>query len=358
MDQGKLDDASKTLARELLERVAAGQCDWTELAERALQHAHPASRAHQPDRDRRRRCGFPEVIYGAGKSPAAIVEIAKRLLAAGESEILVTRVAQEQLPEVVPEFAHARYDALGRTLRLSDTTAPLDPVDVGQSPGRAAPSAAEGSARSTSQPAGCTVPESHAAPTPAPTPVPVKDTVGTADMPGGGRTDAQAETGPEPRWGAGSQPASNPVSNPGSGPVVAVVSAGSTDLPVAREALETLAWMGVASYSLSDVGVAGPYRLLPHLPRLRAATAIVVVAGMEGALASVMGGLVPCPIIAVPTSVGYGANLQGVTTLLSMLSSCAAGVTVVNIDAGFKGGYIAGLIAHRVQQALAAGPQV
>lgn len=128
---------------------------------------------------------------------------------------------------------------------------------------------------------------------------------------------------------------------------VMVVTAGSTDLPVAREAMETLRWMGVNAQLLTDVGVAGPYRLLPHLNRLRNAVAIVVCAGMEGALASVLGGLVPCPIIAVPTSVGYGFNLGGVTTLLSMMSSCAAGVTVVNIDGGFKGGYVAGLIAAR-----------
>lgn len=128
---------------------------------------------------------------------------------------------------------------------------------------------------------------------------------------------------------------------------VFVVTAGSTDLPVAREAMETLRWMGVDAQLLTDVGVAGPYRLLPHLKRLRTAQAIVVCAGMEGALASVMGGLVACPVIAVPTSVGYGSNLAGVTTLLSMISSCAAGVTVVNIDAGFKGGYVAGLIAAR-----------
>jgi NCAIR mutase (PurE)-related protein len=128
---------------------------------------------------------------------------------------------------------------------------------------------------------------------------------------------------------------------------VAVVCAGSTDLPVAREALETLAWMDVQAMTIVDVGVAGPYRLLAHIERLRKCAAVVVIAGMEGALASVTGGLVACPVIAVPTSVGYGANLQGITTLLSMLSSCAAGVTVVNIDAGFKGGYVAGLIARQ-----------
>ena len=128
---------------------------------------------------------------------------------------------------------------------------------------------------------------------------------------------------------------------------VGVVCAGSTDLPVAREAMETLHWMDIAAYLIVDVGVAGPYRLLPHLERMRRSVALVVIAGMEGALASVVGGLVPCPVVAVPTSVGYGANLQGVTTLLSMLSSCAAGVTVVNIDAGFKAAYVAGLIARQ-----------
>lgn len=133
---------------------------------------------------------------------------------------------------------------------------------------------------------------------------------------------------------------------------VIVVTAGSTDRPVALEAMETLEWMQVPAKLITDVGVAGPYRLLPHLEQLRAADVVVVVAGMEGALVSVVGGLVSTPVIAVPTSVGYGANLGGVTTLLGMLSSCAAGVTVVNIDAGFKGGYVAGLIANRVQRAV------
>jgi NCAIR mutase (PurE)-related protein len=140
---------------------------------------------------------------------------------------------------------------------------------------------------------------------------------------------------------------------PAGQPAVIVVSAGSTDVPVAREALETLDWMGIPAAGIHDIGVAGPYRLLPYLDQLRAAVAVVVVAGMEGALASVVGGLLPCPVIAVPTSVGYGANLQGITTLLAMLSSCAAGVTVVNVDAGFKGGYVAGLIARQVEQAVA-----
>jgi hypothetical protein len=102
---------------------------------------------------------------------------------------------------------------------------------------------------------------------------------------------------------------------------------------------------------LYDVGVAGPHRLTANLPLLADADAIVVVAGMEGALPSVVGGYVACPVIAVPTSVGYGASFGGVAALLGMLNSCAANVTVVNIDAGFKGGYLAGLIARNVAKA-------
>lgn len=128
---------------------------------------------------------------------------------------------------------------------------------------------------------------------------------------------------------------------------VTIVTAGTSDLPVAEEARETLAWMGVAVTSIHDVGVAGPHRLLRHLDKLRGADAVVVVAGLEGALPSVVGGHVDCPVIAVPTSVGYGASFGGLAALLGMLNSCAANVTVVNIDAGFKAGYVAGLIAHR-----------
>ncbi len=132
---------------------------------------------------------------------------------------------------------------------------------------------------------------------------------------------------------------------------VAVVAAGTSDLPVAEEARETADWTGSDVSMICDVGVAGPQRLQPHLPSLCEADAIVVVAGMEGALPSVVGGHVACPVIAVPTSVGYGANFGGITALLAMLNSCASNVSVVNIDAGFKGGYVAGLIARRAAAA-------
>jgi NCAIR mutase (PurE)-related protein len=118
-------------------------------------------------------------------------------------------------------------------------------------------------------------------------------------------------------------------------------------LPISEEAKEVAAWTGVDVELIQDVGVAGPQRLLAQLPRLREADAVVVVAGMEAALASVVGGHVDCPVIAVPTSVGYGVSLGGITALLGMLSSCAANVSVVNIDAGFKGGYVAAMIAGR-----------
>lgn len=126
-----------------------------------------------------------------------------------------------------------------------------------------------------------------------------------------------------------------------------VLTAGTSDRPVALEAVETLRWMAVDVELIQDVGVAGPQRLLRRLPGLAGADAVVVVAGMEGALPSVVGGYVDCPVIAVPTSVGYGANLGGLAALLTMLNSCAANVVVVNIDAGFKGGYVAGMIARR-----------
>src|SRR5579863_10037287 len=136
---------------------------------------------------------------------------------------------------------------------------------------------------------------------------------------------------------------------------VAVITAGTGDLPVAEEAAETARWMGCQVDLIIDVGVAGPQRLIAHKPRFETADAIVVVAGMEGALPSVVGGHVACPVIAVPTSIGYGASFGGVAALLGMLNSCAANVTVVNIDAGFKGGYIAGLIAQKITTARYAG---
>jgi NCAIR mutase (PurE)-related protein len=132
---------------------------------------------------------------------------------------------------------------------------------------------------------------------------------------------------------------------------VAILTAGTSDLPVAEEARETALWTGADVVLVQDVGVAGPKRLIAKLPLFVDADAIVVCAGMEGALPSVVGGYVSAPIVAVPTSVGYGAAFGGIAATLGMLNSCASNVTVVNIDAGFKGGYVAGLIAKRVADA-------
>lgn len=116
---------------------------------------------------------------------------------------------------------------------------------------------------------------------------------------------------------------------------VAVVSAGTSDLPVAEEAAQTLEFSGASVLRMNDVGVAGLHRLLARMEELRAASIVIAVAGMEGALPSVLGGIVAAPVIAVPTSVGYGASLNGIAALLGMLNSCASGLTVVNIDNGF-----------------------
>jgi NCAIR mutase (PurE)-related protein len=215
----------------------------------------------QLDLDRRRRCGYPEVIYGAGKPLSTMLSLAERMLAE-QIDVFATRVAPDIATALQERFPNARYNAVARTLRI-------------------------------------------------PTPQQVEN------------------------------------NSPAARGQVLVVTAGTTDRPVAEEAFETAAWMGAEVSFIQDVGVAGPHRLSEHLAALEKADAIVVVAGMEGALPSVVGGYVACPVIAVPTSVGYGASLGGLTALLGMLNSCASNVTVVNIDAGFKGGYLAGLIAQR-----------
>ncbi len=211
------------------------------------------------DLDRAHRCGFPEVVFGEGKTPATIAAIARELLERGQA-VLVTRVSAQQAEAIAALVPGARYNSVGRTLRV----------------------------------------------------------------------DAKPQAAGAARRGK-----------------VTVITAGTSDLPVAEEARETLDWMGVEVNLVADVGVAGPHRLPARLAEFADADAIVVVAGMEGALPSVVGGYVPCPVFAVPTSVGYGASLGGLAPLLTMLNSCAANVAVVNIDAGFKAGYLAGLVAVR-----------
>lgn len=248
--------------RQLAQQLLAGQCDVEEFLARAVGGDAASAPAAMVDVDRARRCGFPEVIFGEGKSAATIAEIAQQLLDRGQS-VLVTRVDAAKAVALQAALPSLRYNELGRTVRV--------------------------------------------------------------DFP-------QAESASTTRGR------------------VAVLTAGTSDLPVAEEARETLSWMGVDVALVQDVGVAGPHRLPARLAEFADSDAVVVVAGMEGALPSVVGGYVACPVFAVPTSVGYGANFGGVSALLSMLNSCAANVAVVNIDAGFKAGYLAGLVATRAHQ--------
>ncbi len=127
---------------------------------------------------------------------------------------------------------------------------------------------------------------------------------------------------------------------------VLIVTGGTSDIPVAKEAMITARALGNEVKCICDVGVAGLHRLLSHIDEIMEASVIIAIAGMEGALASVVGGLADCPVIAVPTSVGYGASFEGLSALLSMLNSCASGVSVVNIDNGFGAGYMAGMMNH------------
>ncbi len=215
------------------------------------------------DIGRASRCGFPEVIFGEGKSPQLIVEILQRQHTAGQRGF-VTRVSQNQASVIAASFPDSQHNPIARTVMIPAAT------DVGESAAGAL---------------------------------------------------AEDEL------------------------LVAVVTAGSCDAAVAQEAVETLRWMNVANTLIEDVGVAGPQRLQKHISVLRNVTAIVCVAGMEAALAPVVGGLVGCPVIGVPTSVGYGASFGGITAMFSMLTCCASNVVTVNIDAGFRGGYVAGMIA-------------
>lgn len=229
----------------ILEEAAAGRLGFVEAVAElaAASGAVGELKEAKIDHAREARCGFPEFVYGAGKSLEQLLEIIPEIHGRTGS-VLVTRLPAETGSALVQAFPAGEYDPAARMFRIRD---------------------------------------------------------------------------PERRL---------------TGKVL-VVTAGSSDLGVAKEALHTLEACGVGAELVADVGVAGIERLFASLDRLRSADVCIVVAGMEGALPSVVGGLVRCPVIAVPTSVGYGAAFGGVAALLGMLNSCASGVTVVNIDNGF-----------------------
>lgn len=207
------------------------------------------------DHHRHVRQGFPEVVFGQGKSPSQVAGIAQAIVGAGHS-LLVTRTTAEAYGAVAAVLPAAQYHELARCITLNQGSAPA---------------------------------------------------------------------------GRGT---------------IAIAAAGTADLPVAEEAVITAEIMGNTIDRIYDVGVAGLHRLLKEHARLTSARVVIVVAGMEGALPSVVAGLVDVPVVAVPTSVGYGANFGGLTALLAMLNSCAIGVSVVNIDNGFGAAAIASSINH------------
>jgi hypothetical protein len=208
------------------------------------------------DHHRALRQGFPEVVFGEGKTPGQVIAIAERIAVRGTG-VLVTRADGETRAALAARYPDAYVSQTGRTVRLDGENPPA----------------------------------------------------------------------------------------PGSGTVL-IVTAGTSDEPVAEEAAQCAAAFGDVVERICDVGVAGLHRLLAQGDRLTEAGVIIVVAGMDGALPSVVGGLVACPVIAVPTSIGYGVSLGGLTALFTMLSSCAAGVTVVNIDNGFGAAMAAARITH------------
>ncbi len=243
----------------LLQEFQAGTLNMTEVKHHLAQ-LHAASQPlsidlgfAQLDLERKKRTGFPEVIFGEGKSAEQIAIIMQRMIE-HTNQVIVTRVDAHIAAHVQAVIPGIDYHVSARALTRRD---------------------------------------------------------------------------PNLLWNEG---------------YVAVVCAGTSDMPVAEEAAVTAECMGNRVERIYDVGVAGIHRLFRRLELIRGANAIVVAAGMEGALASVLGGLVSSPIIAVPTSVGYGANFQGMAALLSMLNACAPGISVVNIDNGFGAGYYAGLI--------------
>jgi len=249
----------------LLESVRTGEVSAADAAGRIQRQAsfEIAGSFATVDLDRRKRCGFPEVIFGQGKTPEQIEAILRTVASQGETA-LATRVTPEAAAHLMKVFPQGRHHPVARTFQL-----------------------------------------------------PSKDPAG-------------------PLLGK-----------------VVIITAGTSDLPVAEEARVTAeAWCCDVKL-IVDVGVAGLHRLLARLDDLKGADVLIVVAGMEGALPSVVGGLADCPVIAIPTSIGYGANFGGLAALLGMLNSCASNVVAVNIDAGFNGGHVAGLIARRAALARA-----
>ena len=271
---------------ELLKQIQNGQ----KPAEQALSELQPdmsVGNYATIDLDREKRQGMPEVIYGESKTAEQIAGIAKAMQERGIANIMVTRLSQEKAEAVISEIRHGQNAA--------DARAEMDQMSDGR--------------KKSDE---CAM--------------------------SGQKNELVMEYDSISRIGIFNRQATEKIGK------IVVVAAGTSDLPVAEEAAITAELYGNHVERVYDVGVAGIHRLLHRLPVFQDANAVVAVAGMEGALVSVIGGLVACPVIGVPTSVGYGANFGGLAALLSMLNSCASGVSVVNIDNGFGAGVLAAKI--------------
>lgn len=299
--------------KQLLADVAAGSISPDDAELKLRTEPYSDLGFAKVDHHRGIRQGVSEVIYGAGKTPDQIAGIIANMLDAGQERILITRLSPEAAVEV--------EQLLSEGLAFNED---------GEGEGRSVIENAEGqsaaaeSGEGEGQPIADAPYAENAEGTSAP--VPALPIFTYYDAP---RVATVGEA-PEPT---------------GAGPIV-VATGGTSDIPVAEEAALTAEMLGNEVVRLYDVGVAGLHRLLSHTGELANARVVVAVAGMEGALPSVIGGLVSCPVIAVPTSVGYGASMGGLAALLAMLNSCASGISVVNIDNGFGAGYQASLINH------------
>lgn len=284
--------------RALLAAVAAGEASVEEALARCKTAPFADLGYAKVDTHRGVRQGVAEVVYGEGKTAAQIAGICQALVASGQPRVLITRLDDGKAAAVADALSGG---AAGGGGAVRDASEADDPVDLGVL-------------------------------------VPAPALAASVDGP----APALALTYfAEARLGVvGGMPEPDGVGE------IVVAAAGTSDVPVAEEAALTAEFLGNRVTRLYDVGVAGVHRLLAQADVLARARVVVAVAGMEGALASVVGGLVSCPVIAVPTSVGYGASFGGMTALLAMLNSCASGVSVVNIDNGFGAAYQASLINH------------
>lgn len=308
---GKAANVNERELNELLHAVKSGEISPGDAAMRLRTAPFTDLGFAKIDHHRGIRQGNAEVIYGSGKTPDQIASIVAEMLGADQSCVLITRLHAEAACEV--------QQLLSDGLVVADDDAGAradDGTGAGAGDTDGAGEAASTRASSTAAAGGAV---SHAI-------VPEIPLFTYYDLP------ELAIVGdlPEPD---------------GKGQIV-VACGGTSDIYVAEEAALTAEALGNEVVRLYDVGVAGLHRLLSHVEDLARAHVVIAVAGMEGALPSVVGGLVSCPVIAVPTSVGYGASFDGLSALLAMLNSCASGVSVVNIDNGFGAGYQASLINH------------